>query len=164
MSYVEVTYPKDKKEFYAMLIDQLKLYIGDESDKIACLSTFSSVLKQAFNEANWVGFYLVDGNELVVGPYQGRPAVRRIGYGQGVCGTAWKENKAQVVKEVAFFIGHIACDCNTHSEIVIPLKTSDGDIWGVLDMDSVTPAYFTDDDRLGLEECITCFFVKPTFL
>ena len=153
MSYIEVNYPTDKKEFYSILIEQIRLYIGDENNQTAILANASSVIAQAFPEANWVGFYLVDGDELVLGPFQGKPAVSRIGYGCGVCGTAWKEQRSQVVEEVSCFPGHIACDCNTHAEIVIPLRDREtGSIWGVLDMDSVTPGYFTEEDREGLEQ------------
>lgn len=154
MSYIEVTYPKKKREFYSMLKEQLHIYTDGEPDIVAVLANFSSVLAQAYDEANWVGFYIVSGDELVLGPFQGKPAVSRIGYGRGVCGTAWRENRAQVVEEVSCFEGHIACDCNTHSEIVIPVRTPDGVIWGTLDMDSVTPAYFTDEDRAGLTELV----------
>ena len=153
MSYVEVEYPWDKEGFYAMLRRQLALYMGDETDQTARLANASAVIAQAFPDANWVGFYLVDGDSLAVGPFQGKPAVSRIGFGKGVCGTAWKERTSQVVEEVACFAGHIACDCNTHSEIVVPLWR-DGEIWGVLDMDSVLPGHFTQADRLGLEEAV----------
>ena len=155
MSYIEVNYPTDKKEFYSMLTEQLRLYIGEETNQTAILANVSSVIAQAFSEANWVGFYLVDGEELVLGPFQGKPAVSRIGYGCGVCGTAWKEQRSQVVEEVSCFPGHIACDCNTHAEIVIPLHhKDDGKILGVLDMDSIIPGYFTEEDRMGLEEAV----------
>ena len=153
MSYVEVEYPREKGAFYAMLRRQLELYLAGETNMTARLSNASAVLAQAFPNANWVGFYLVDGDSLTVGPFQGKPAVSRIGYGKGVCGTAWREEKAQVVAEVACFAGHIACDCNTHSEIVVPLWR-DGAIWGVLDMDSVLPGHFTEADREGLEEAV----------
>ncbi len=153
MSYIEVTYPKEKEPFYKMLREQIDLYTAGETDRTAVLANAGAVLAQAFSEANWVGFYLADGDELVVGPFQGRPAVSRIGYGNGVCGTAWKEGKAQVVREVCCFPGHIACDLNSRSEIVIPLRCpSDGRIWGVLDMDSTLPGYFTEEDREGLEK------------
>ena len=154
MSYIEVTYPREKRAFFDLLKEQVSLYTVDERDRTAVLANASSVIAQAYEHCNWVGFYLVDGEELVVGPFQGKPAVSRIGYGLGVCGTAWKEDKAQVVEEVSCFPGHIACDCNTHSEIVIPLRTEDGGIWGVLDMDSVLPGYFTEADREGLEEIV----------
>ena len=155
MSYIEVNYPTNKKEFYSMLMEQLRLYIGEETNQTAILANVSSVIAQAFPEANWVGFYLVNGEELILGPFQGKPAVSRIGYGCGVCGTAWKEQRSQVVEEVSCFPGHIACDCNTHAEIVILLRNKDdGKIWGVLDMDSIIPGYFTEEDRMGLEEAV----------
>ena len=154
MSYIEVQYPAEKRAFYKMLKEQILLYMGEETDQTAVLANVSSVIAQAFPDANWVGFYLIKGDELVVGPFQGKPAVSRIAYGKGVCGTAWKEDRAQVVDDVACFVGHIACDCNTHSEIVIPIRRADGTIWGVLDMDSVIPGYFTEDDREGLEKIV----------
>ena len=152
--YIDVEYPADKAEFYRVLSRQLDLYTGGETDRTAALANFSSVLARAFPHANWVGFYLISGEELVLGPFQGRPAVSRIARGAGVCGTAWLEDRAQVVEDVDCFAGHIACDCNTHSEIVVPLRGGDGRMWGVLDMDSVLPGHFTDEDRRGLENCV----------
>jgi len=158
MSYIEVNYPNNKSEFYSVLREQLAIYTDGETDRTAVLSNASAVIAQAFPEANWVGFYLVSGDERVVGPFQGKPAVSRIGYGKGVCGTAWKEGRAQVVEEVSCFPGHIACDCSSRSEIVIPLvRPESGEIWGVLDMDSVLPAYFSEEDREGLEEAVKLF-------
>lgn len=154
MSYIEVQYPAEKAAFYKLLKEQVALYTGEESAQTAVLANAASVLAQAFPEANWVGFYLIEGEELVLGPFQGKPAVSRIGYGKGVCGTAWREDRSQVVEEVSCFAGHIACDCNTHSEIVIPLRRADGRMWGVLDMDSVLPGHFTEADRAGLEDIV----------
>ncbi len=152
--YVEIEYPTEKGEFYRVLEEQLRLYTGKETDRTAALANFSAVLKQAFSDINWAGFYLVSGDELVLGPFQGKPAVSRIAYGTGVCGTAWRERRAQVVEDVDCFSGHIACDCGTHSEIVIPLRDAAGEIWGVLDMDSTVMGRFTEEDRLGLEGCV----------
>lgn len=154
MSYIEVNYPAEKAGFYKMLNEQIRLYTDGEQDQTSVLANASSVIAQAFPQANWVGFYLADGEELKVGPFQGKPAVSRIGYGLGVCGTAWKRGESIVVEEVECFEGHIACDCNTHSEIVVPLRREDGSIWGVLDMDSVIPAHFSEEDRAGLESCV----------
>ena len=157
MSYIDIEYPTEKQAFYDTLTEQLKLYTDGEDNLTAALANASSVIKLAFPDANWVGFYIVDKarDELVLGPFQGRPAVTRIGYGLGVCGTSWKERAPQVVEDVECFAGHIACDCNTHSEIVIPLRRrASGEIWGVLDMDSVLPGYFTGEDREGLEEAV----------
>lgn len=157
MSYIEVEYPKDKTEFYKMLKEQLLLYTAGETDLIAVLANACSVIKQAFEGANWAGFYLADENGLRLGPFQGKPAVSRIAIGAGVCGTALERGESVVVDEVDCFEGHIACDCNTHSEIVIPLKKG-GNIWGVLDMDSVEPAYFDESDRLCLESLTEIFY------
>lgn len=154
MSYIEIEYPAERSAFYATLAEQIGLYTAGETEPTAVLANASAVLRQAFPDANWVGFYLVRGDELVLGPFQGKPAVMCIGYGKGVCGTAWAQNKAQVVEEVACFAGHIACDCNTHAELVLPLRRADGSIWGVLDMDSVLPGYFTAADRDGLEKAL----------
>lgn len=152
--YIDVEYPTEKTKFYAVLEEQLRLYSGVEGDRTAALANFSSVLAIAFPKANWAGFYLIKDGELVLGPFQGRPAVTRIAYGAGVCGTAWRENRSQVVEDVECFSGHIACDCNTHSEIVIPLRGPGGGMWGVLDMDSVEPGHFSEADREGLERCV----------
>ena len=164
MSYIEVEYPADKAGFYKTLREQLALYTEGESDFIAVLANAASVLKLAFKEANWAGFYLVSGDapesSLKLGPFQGKPAVQRIGFGLGVCGTALKRGESIVVEEVECFEGHIACDCNTHSEIVIPMR--DGDkIIGVLDMDSITPAYFDDADREELEKLLPMLLRPP---
>ena len=151
MAYKEVIYPAEKDGFYALLREQVELYTKDSPDLISALANASAVIKLAFSEANWVGFYLVDGDGLRLGPFQGRPAVPRIGYGLGVCGTAWKRREAIAVEEVACFEGHIACDCNTHSELVVPLFAG-GEVCAVLDMDSTVPAYFGEEDKRGMEE------------
>lgn len=152
--YIDVQYPADKQDFYKLLQEQLTLYAGGESDRTAALANASAVLKLAFPRANWAGFYLVAGDALVLGPFQGRPAVTRIPCGAGVCGTAWREGRAQVVRDVSCFEGHIACDCASHSEIVIPLRGENGAIWGVLDMDSADYAAFDEEDEAGLAACV----------
>ena len=103
MSYIEVQYPAEKAAFYKLLREQVALYTGEESAQTAVLANAASVLAQAFPEANWVGFYLIEGEELVLGPFQGKPAVSRIGYGKGVCGTAWREDRSQVVEELPVY-------------------------------------------------------------
>lgn len=156
--YIDVNYPESKKAFYDFLYNQIKLYTQDETDGTAVLANASAVLKIAFSKSNWVGFYLKDSakSELTLGPFQGKPAVTRIPYGQGVCGKAWERGEAIVVKDVKCFKGHITCDCDTLSEIVIPLYKG-GDFYGVLDMDSAVPSYFTDADRDGLTRCSELF-------
>ena len=139
---------------YRLAADQAESILQEEPFYVSAMSNISALLKDLLPDLNWAGFYLMRDGRLTVGPFQGKPAVSRIAYGKGVCGTAWKEDKSQVVEEVSCFPGHIACDCSSRSEIVIPLRKADGSIWGVLDMDSVLFGYFTEEDREGLEEVV----------
>ena len=122
-----------------------------ESDLIANLSNTSSVIKLAYENTNWVGFYIFKENELVLGPFQGKPACIRIPLGKGVCGTAAETKEIQLVLDVHKFPGHIACDSASNSEIVLPIFKN-GALFGVLDMDSPSLAYFTEDDK----EILSC--------
>ena len=117
-----------------------------ESDLIANLSNTSAVIKLAYENTNWVGFYIYKENELVLGPFQGKPACIRIPLGKGVCGTAAKTQEIQLVPNVHKFPGHIACDSASNSEIVLPIMKN-GTLFGVLDMDSPSLAYFTEEDK-----------------
>ncbi|MBO4848920.1 MAG: GAF domain-containing protein [Clostridia bacterium] len=117
----------------------------------ANLANASAFLWEQLDRLNWAGFYLAEGDKLVLGPFQGRPACIEIPLGRGVCGTAAKEDRTIVVPDVHEFPGHIACDCASVSEIVIPLHAH-GRVVGVLDIDSPFPARFTEDDRQGLEK------------
>ena len=153
MAYIPVEYPAEKKAFYALLLEQLKKYTENETDRTAILSNASSVLGVALEHINWLGFYLVKGEELVLGPFQGKPAVSRIAYGKGVCGAGWAQKRTQLVADVHCFPGHIACDCNSNSEIVVPIHVR-GEIWGVLDIDSPHIGRFSEADREGLEEFV----------
>lgn len=129
-----------------------------ETDQIANLSNASALLNQFLTNINWVGFYILQGEELVLGPFQGLPACVRIPIGRGVCGTAVKEKETIVVKDVHAFPGHIACDAASQSEIVIPLIKQDKVI-AVLDIDSPVTNRFSIEDRVGLEQ-----FVKALLL
>lgn len=141
----------DKKERYTTILPQIKSLIENETDLIANLANITAVLKETFNFL-WVGFYLVKGNELVLGPFQGSIACTRIRKGKGVCGTAWLEKKTYVVPNVDEFVGHIACSSLSKSEIVIPLFTPNKeDVWGVLDIDSIELNTFNDIDKHFLE-------------
>ena len=151
MAYIPVEYPAEKKAFYALLMEQMKKYTENETDETAVLSNASSVLGVALENINWVGFYLVKGEELVLGPFQGKPAVSRIAYGKGVCGAGWAQKKTQLVADVHCFPGHIACDCASNSEIVVPLLDKEGEVLGVLDIDSPLMGRFDSDDLDGLE-------------
>jgi L-methionine (R)-S-oxide reductase len=141
---------KDKKEKYNTLIPQLESLIGDEHDLIANLSNIAAALKQTFGFF-WVGFYLVKGNQLVLGPFQGPIACTRIDFGKGVCGTAWKVQKTIVVPDVDAFPGHIACSSASRSEIVLP-AFKNGVVALVLDVDSDRLNDFDSVDQQQLEQ------------
>ena len=144
-------YPEDKTEFYQLLNSQLKGLLEGETNLIPNLSNASALLGSALQDINWAGFYLLHNNELLLGPFQGKPACIHIPIGKGVCGTAVSEASTQLVPDVHEFPGHIACDSASRSEIVIPLRVL-GYIVGVLDIDSPTIARFDHLDREGLEE------------
>lgn len=134
-----------KGEKYRALLPQLKSLIEGESDVIANLANVSAALKETFGFF-WVGFYIVKGDELVLGPFQGPIACTRIRKGRGVCGTAWAKAATQVVPDVDAFPGHIACSSSSRSEIVVPLRNRDGEVWGVLDVDSEDLNSFDETD------------------
>lgn len=142
-----------KEEQYRSLLPQIKALIEGEEDVIANLANVAAVLKTAFGFF-WVGFYLVKQDELVLGPFQGPVACTRIRKGRGVCGMAWQEAATQLVPDVDAFPGHIACSSLSRSEIVVPL-CKEGEVWGVLDIDSDQLATFDDTDRLYLEQLAT---------
>lgn len=139
-----------KPEHYTQLLEQAQALLHGESDRIANAANLSALIFHALPALNWVGFYFYDGRELVVGPFQGRPACVRIGLDKGVCGAAARERRSQRVDDVHAFAGHIACDPASRSELVIPLLHGDTLI-GVLDLDSPEPARFDADDQRGLE-------------
>lgn len=150
MSYIEIDYPTDKPSFYKLLTEQLQIYTASAPSPMAALANAAAVLHAALNDINWVGFYLVSGSRLVLGPFQGKPATMEIGFDQGVCGAAWREKQAQVVKDVHCFVGHIACDCSSSSELVVPVLAPNGEVLGVIDIDSTVPARFDEADAEGL--------------
>ena len=135
--------------FYNRLTQQALALIEGETDLIANLSNISALLNMELEQINWVGFYLLKQDQLVLGPFQGNPACVRIPVGRGVCGTAISENKVQRVADVHAFPGHIACDATSNSEIVIPL-TVKGKLIGVLDIDSPNLSRFNQNDEQGL--------------
>lgn len=143
-----------KNTNYDLLQKQLISLIEDESNLIAILSNTSALLNDHLNQVNWVGFYLIENNELILGPFQGHPACVHIQIGKGVCGTAVSNNETQVVKDVHQFPGHIACDANSNSEIVIPIH-KDNKIIGVLDIDAPIKSRFNDEDRKELEKVVS---------
>lgn len=143
-----------KNTNYDLLQKQLISLIEDESNLIAILSNTSALLNDHLDQVNWVGFYLIENNELILGPFQGHPACVHIQIGKGVCGTAVSNNETQVVEDVHQFPGHIACDANSNSEIVIPIH-KDNKIIGVLDIDAPIKSRFNDEDRKELEKVVS---------
>ena len=137
---------------YRNIVPQIKALLEGETDTIANFANVSAVLKEAFGFL-WVGFYIVKREQLVLGPFQGRIACTRINYGKGVCGTAWKEKRTVTVADVNTFAGHIACDSESRSEIVVPL-IKQGQVIAVLDVDSEIENNFTDVDARYLEEIV----------
>ena len=146
-----------KREHYAELVEQARSLLADEPDRIANAANISALVFHSLNDLNWSGFYLFDGSELVVGPFQGKPACVRIALGKGVCGTAAQTRETQVVRDVHAFPGHIACDAASQSEIVVPLIADDGSLIGVWDVDSPLVARFDDDDAKGMEALCSVF-------
>ncbi len=135
---------------YRSLNSALAGLIDGVPHKIANLANASALLWQMLEDINWAGFYLMEEGKLVLGPFQGKPACIEIPLGKGVCGTAAAEKKTQLVRDVHTFPGHIACDCASNSEIVVPI-IADGEVRGVLDIDSPSVGRFTEADREGLE-------------
>lgn len=151
--FQNIPYEGTRSEQFAQVLDQLKALIHDEPNAMANLANASALLNNFLQEINWVGFYLYDGKELVLGPFQGLPACIRIPMGRGVCGTAAAELSTLVVEDVHAFPGHIACDAASNSEIVIPFL-KDGQLYGVLDIDSPIKNRFDQEDREFLERFV----------
>ncbi|MDD1504537.1 MULTISPECIES: GAF domain-containing protein [unclassified Lysinibacillus] len=156
--FTQINYEGPIAEQYNTLAKQLDALLTGESDRIANLSNASALLNQFLPNINWVGFYVLQGDELVLGPFQGLPACVRIPIGRGVCGTAVDKAETIVVKDVHDFPGHIACDAASQSEIVIPLIKEE-QVIGVLDIDSPIVNRFSKEDQEGLE-----IFVKTLLL
>lgn len=141
----------DKPSFYRELAEQLGALLAGESDLIANAANTSALIFQVMPDLNWAGFYfLCSPDELVLGPFQGKPACVRIAVGRGVCGTAVERRASVLVEDVHAFPGHIACDAASRSELVVPVMR-DGEILGVLDLDSPLPERFDRDDQAGIE-------------
>jgi L-methionine (R)-S-oxide reductase len=147
---------RDKAADYAQLAEELGGLLSGESDFVANAANTSALIFDALPDLNWVGFYFLKGDELVVGPFQGKPACVRIALGKGVCGTAALERRTIVVPDVEAFPGHIACDAASRSEVVVPLIAG-RELLGVLDLDSPKPARFDESDARGLERLAAVF-------
>ena len=146
-------YPENKTELYSLLCRQLSALTEGEKEWIPNLANASALLWMALGDINWAGFYLMKNGELLLGPFQGKPACIHIPVGRGVCGAAVSENRTQLVEDVHRFPGHIACDSASNSEIVVPIRSGDK-IVGVLDIDSPDVSRFDGEDQKGLEEFV----------
>ena len=147
------TYPAAPEALYPLLKQQLQALVAGVPYPVANLANASALLNQALRDINWVGFYLRQGDKLVLGPFQGKTACIEIPFGRGVCGTAAIKDETQLVTDVHEFPGHIACDSASNSEIVIPLH-KDGAVAAVLDIDSPMVGRFTLTDKEGLESLV----------
>lgn len=150
---MDIEYRKfeSKPELYAYICNQLKLNTEETKDITAILANTSALLMLELNDINWAGFYLYKNDKLILGPFQGKPAVAEIAIGDGVCGTAAQTLKTQLVEDVHSCCNHIACDLATSSEIVVPIMLSDNTLFGVIDIDSPIFSRFNDEDKIGLE-------------
>ncbi|ANB62100.1 GAF domain-containing protein [Anoxybacteroides amylolyticum] len=148
-----IHYTGTREENYELVIKQLEALISGEPNLIANLANAAALLHQFLDNINWVGFYLAEGEELVLGPFQGLPACVRIPFGKGVCGTAAQNKRTALVPDVHLFPGHIACDAASQSEIVVPML-KDGNVIGVLDIDSPNKNRFDEIDQQYLEKFV----------
>ena len=144
----------EQKTDYAALAAEFSALTDGVPYETANLANAAALLWERLPEINWAGFYKMEGGKLILGPFQGKPACIVIPIARGVCGTAAAENRTQLVYDVHEFPGHIACDCASNSEIVVPIRVG-GEIWGVLDIDSPKIGRFTDEDKNGLEHFVS---------
>lgn len=145
-----------KVEKYKLLTEQIKSLVAGETDQVAVMANVAAAIHLEMGFW-WTGFYRVQNGELVLGPFQGPVACMHIGYGKGVCGTSWKQGETIVVPDVELFPGHIACSSESRSEIVVPVRSADGEMIAVLDIDSKDLATFDEVDKLWLEEIVKVF-------
>ncbi|KAA0761846.1 GAF domain-containing protein [Bacillus sp. AR2-1] len=151
--FTKESYAGSREEQYETVIKQLDALLTGEPNVVANLSNASALLNQFLDRVNWVGFYVTDGNQLVLGPFQGMPACVRIPFGRGVCGVVAETKTTQLVADVHQFPGHIACDSASNSEIVVPI-VKEGTIIGVLDIDSPEKNRFDEVDQRYLEKFV----------
>jgi L-methionine (R)-S-oxide reductase len=142
---------ENKASLYALLEEQARALVEGEADRIANAANIAALVFHSLPDINWAGFYFLQGQQLVLGPFQGQPACVRIPVGQGVCGRAVADAASQLVPDVHAFPGHIACDPVSRAEVVVPLRDAAGEIFGVLDIDSPTQDRFDAEDLAGLE-------------
>src|SRR5882724_1867868 len=161
MQPVELTHvpTNNKTELYSFMSAQVSSVFENERDFIANMANYAALIYHTLPDLNWAGFYLLRGKDLVLGPFQGRPACVRIPLGKGVCGTAAAQRETLVVPDVNAFPGHIACDVASRSEIVVPLLPN-GELAGVLDVDAPEENRFGEEDRAGLERMAAILVAK----
>ena len=158
MTYISERYDfTDKRTGYEQLAKELQGLLEGETDPIANAANTAALIFDALPEVSWAGFYFLRGGELVVGPFQGKPACVRIALERGVCGTAAARRATIIVPDVNAFPGHIACDAASQSEIVVPLVKADGSLLGVWDVDSPSIGRFGEEDRAGMEALCAAF-------
>jgi GAF domain-containing protein len=158
----QITAAVSKTDTYRQLHEQMSALFVGERDGLANAANMAALLYEALPDLNWVGFYFLRGRELVLGPFQGKVACVRIALGQGVCGTAAERRETVVVPDVHAFPGHIACDAASRSEIVVPL-IQDGQLLGVLDLDSPQLDRFDHEDRAGLVGAVDLLLLRTDF-
>jgi len=161
----EISIPEDiasLEEKYKLLIKQIKELLNRDDNLLTSLSNLTAALNQTFNKISWVGFYLYDKEKLYLGPFQGKVACTSIELGKGVCGTAAANKETIIVSDVDKFPGHIVCDADSKSEIVVPITNNDGELFGVLDLDSSEYDSFNDTDKIYLEKI--CKFLSEEIL
>ena len=146
----------DREANYLLMVNAVKSLLADEHNVIACLSNASAIINFYMDTINWAGFYILEksSGDLVLGPFQGLPACIRIKVGSGVCSTAALRREVVIVPDVSTFPGHIACDSNSRSEIVLPIVNPDGTIYGVLDIDSPVTDRFSEVEQSALEKIV----------
>jgi len=147
---ITINIDRSEEEIYSEISKELEFLILPSDNIISNLSNFTALLKDAFKKISWVGFYIIKENKLFLGPFQGKPACTEISIGNGVCGTSAATCKTIIVADVDNFHGHIACDSNSKSEIVVPI-IANGKLWGVLDVDSYQKSSFSELDKINLE-------------
>lgn len=151
-----------KREHYDALLQQARALLAGEHDLIANAANFSALVFHSLPQLNWAGFYLYDGRELVLGPFQGKPACLRIALGRGVCGSAAASRQTKLVPDVNAYAGHIACDSASQAEIVVPLLRPDGTLLGVWDVDSPLRQRFDHEDQAGMQALCAAFMASLT--
>lgn len=152
----------DKNTEYLRLAAQVDSLIAGERNVVANAANFAALVFHGLPELSWAGFYFLEGDELVVGPFQGQPACIRIAMGKGVCGVAAASREPQLVADVYEYPGHIFCDAASRAEVVVPLVRADGSLWGVWDVDSARTGRFDNDDLAGMQRLCQAFMAAQS--